>query len=161
MHSTSLGIPMRGYGLALALALALAPVAAAERAETIRRCSELGCVVVVDTDEDGAYDWANVAIVPGNRHLFGVSANLNRTDLDGQAFAGTEEALPHELGVHEFYVVTLDGETHGATTVTRAGFGRGDEETGLWEDVAMATLSTQDLDADGRPDRVELVLLLP
>lgn len=161
----------------LALALALAPVAAAAPAETIRQCSELGCVVVADQDGDGAYEWANAAIVPGRSHLLGVFANVNGTTASYAAEAGTEEIVPHDahdalegapeavhevveaVPLHESFVVLVDGEADEEASETRLRLDRGDEETGEWEDLAVATLAMRDADADGLPDAFLTILL--
>ena len=151
---------MRGFLVVLAVALALAPAAAAEPAETIRLCSEVGCVVAQDTDGDGEYDWTNVALVPGGLHAAGVFVNVNRTDLEWDAALGTEES-GEVTGIEmaEFHVLFVGGVVTPEETTTFVDLEQGNEETGEWTPLAGAVLTVSDPDGDRVPDAAITITL--
>lgn len=111
----------------VALAL-LMPLAAAEPAANIRSCSSNHCVILRDADGDGAYDWANAAVVVGEQLYANGNAN-------GTTFAFAGGATSEEL-LEEAPFVGLDwggwmDATQGAreARLTVEAY-RGDEERG-------------------------------
>lgn len=144
---------MRAFLLLVSFVL-VAPFALADQAPTLRSCSEAHCVVVVDRDGDGAYDWANVAAVAAS--LASAGANADGALLGAQAEATSEEAGLE--GDHPSVAAWsgADLTPRGATPDLRgahagAFLGVADHETGEQETLVEREARVADDKGDGVP----------